>query len=458
VETFINFDPKKVETFDHSLVESVGCLKLKIIQYKSFLRKKSFLYLFFGLFLQIFLFTSVVSCLVSTNSAQELTKHWPTNEWKHITPKECGLNPIYLDQFTAFIENGSIPAYSVVIANTEGYIFYEYHLHYFDENKTYQIYSVTKSIIGLLIGIAIDKGFIESVDVPISNYFDSSEWKNSDPRKEEITIRHLLTFTAGFDYDEISTPYSDPDNDFNIWKSSSDWVQHALNLPLNADPGQQFTFCSPVSHLLSAILYNVTHKTPLDFAEQYLFDPIGIDIGSWSSSSGLEGINDGSNGITMTTRDMTRLGYLIMNNGTWNGTQIISEEWVCETTRPQINDFFGYQWWILPEDEFGKGATYASGYHQNKVIVILREYGFVISIIVEYGDIVGVSDVHTKLITDYLIPATLPYNPDSTGTTTNASTLTTDHSNNESTSSFCVLFILPSICVLVYSKKRRNNL
>jgi CubicO group peptidase (beta-lactamase class C family) len=429
---------------------------LKIIQYKSIFRKKSFLYLIFGLFLQIFLFTSVVSCLVPRNSAQELPKHWPTNEWKHITPKECGLNQIYFDQFTALLENGSIPAYSVVIANTEGYILYEYHLVYFDENKTHKIYSVTKSIIGLLIGIAIDKGFIESVDVPISNYFNSSEWQNPDPRKEEITIRHLLTFTAGFDYDEISTPYSDPDNDFNIWKSSSDWVQYALNLPLNADPGQQFTFCSPASHLLSAILYHATQKTPLDFAEQYLFDPIGINIGRWTTGS--KGIHDGSNGITMTTRDMTRLGYLIINNGTWNGTQVVSEEWVRETTRPQIHDFFGYQWWILPEDEFGKGATCASGFHTNKVIVVLREYGFVISIIVEYGDGV-VSDAHKKLITDYLIPATLPYNPDSSNSsTTNTSTSITDQTNDVSTSSFYALFILPSLCVLVYSKKRRNNL
>ncbi|UCG03975.1 MAG: serine hydrolase [Candidatus Heimdallarchaeota archaeon] len=415
--------------------------------------KKAFIFLIFGLFFQTVLFSPIICCLASANSAQELNKHWPTNEWKDITPKECGLNPTYFDQLTSTLENGTIPAYSIVIANTDGYILYEWNLVYFDENKTHKIYSVTKGIIGLLIGIAIDNGFIESVDVPISNYFNSSEWQNPDPRKEEITIRHLLTFTAGIEYDELSTPYSDPENDFNVWTSSSDWVQFALDLPMNADPGQQFTFCSAASHLLSAILYKATNKAPLDFANQYLFDPIGVNIGHWSTGSG--GIHNGGNGITMTTRDMARIGYLVFNNGTWNETQIISEEWIKESTQPQFHDFFGYQWWILPEEEFGKGATYAAGAYTNKVILVLREYGFVISIIAEYGE-GAIADCHKKLVTDYLIPATLPYNPESnTSDTTNASTLTTKTSDMN-TSSFYALFILPGLWILVYFKKKRE--
>jgi CubicO group peptidase (beta-lactamase class C family) len=414
---------------------------LKIIQVKNKYRKKVILYLTFGLFFQILVFSSVINCLASANSSQELNKHWPTNEWKYITPNDCGLNPTYFDELTSTLENGTIPAYSIVIANTDGYILYEWNGAFFNENTTHQIFSVTKGIVGLLMGIAIDFGFIESVDVPISSYFNSSEWQNPDPRKEEITIRHLLTFTTGIEYDELSTPYNDPNNDFYIWTTSSDWVQFALDLPMNADPGLQFSFCTAASHLLSAILYKATNITTLEFANQYLFEPIGVNIGSWSIGSG--GIHNGGNGITMTTQDMTRIGYLVLNNGTWNGTQIVSEEWIKETTKPQIHDFYGYQWWILPEEEFGKGAIYAAGAYTNKVILTLQEYGFVISVITGYGE--GITaDLHKKIVTDYLLPATLPYDLKS--------------NTSDTTSSFYVLFILPWICALVISKKKKKYL
>jgi CubicO group peptidase (beta-lactamase class C family) len=403
--------------------------------------KRSSLYFIFGLILQIFLFTNVNGCLVSVNPVQELNKHWPTNEWKYMTPEEYDLNPKYFNQITDVIENRTYPLSSLVIANNMGYLLYEWHTMFYDENKTYETFSVTKAIIGLLIGIAIDKGFIESVDIPISRYFNSSEWQNPGPRKEAITIRHLLTFTTGFEYDELSTSYGDPNNLFNIWKASSDWVQFTLDLPMNADPGQQFTFCAPASHLLSVILSKATGQTPLEFGNQFLFKPIGINIDVWKTEPN-KIHNDGGNGLYMSTQDMVRIGYLMYNNGTWNGTQIISKEWIKELSQPHFHTFYGYQWWILPEEEFGKGAIWATGNYETSALVILREYGLILSIVGSYPE--GVTaEWPRKLITDYLIPASLPYNLNST---------------DQSTSSFNVLFILPSLFTLIYLNKRKNHL
>ncbi|MFX0174271.1 MAG: serine hydrolase domain-containing protein [Candidatus Hodarchaeota archaeon] len=358
-----------------------------------------------------------------------------------MTPEEHDLNPEYFNRITEVIENRTYPLSSLVIANKMGYVLYEWYMMFYDENKTYETFSVTKGIIGLFIGIAIDKGFIESVEVPISRYFNSSEWQNPDPRKEAISIRHLLTFTTGFEYDELSTSYRDPNNLFNIWKDSSDWVQFTIDLPMNSDPGQQFTFCAPASHLLGVILYKATGQTPLEFGNQFLFKPIGINIDVWKTE--LNKIhNDGGNGLYMSTQDMARIGYLMYNNGTWNGTQIISKEWIKEVTQPHFHIFYGYQWWLLPEEEFGKGAVWATGTFETRALVILREYGFILSIVSTYPE-GETAEWPRKLITDYLIPSTLPYNLDST---------------DQSTNSFNVLFILPSLFTLIYLKERRKDL
>jgi CubicO group peptidase (beta-lactamase class C family) len=325
---------------------------------------------------------------------------WPTYEWISADPGEHGFDPVLLNKTIEVIKNESIPISSLIVARN-GYAVLEYGLA--TNNISLSIYSCTKGITSLLVGIAIDKGYIESVDNPISDYFNSSEWENPDPRKNSITIRHILTMSTGFDYDELSVPYGEAGNDFDSWHRSRDWVQFMLDLPMYIDPGIQFNFSTGASHLLSAILYQATDQKPLDFANQYLFGPIGVSSITWWDTD-RQGIHNGGSGIRMTPRDMARIGHLILNNGTWNGTQVISENWVKNATSPQIHDFYGYQWWVLPEEKYGKGACNSAGFYDNLKITVLQEYDLVVVITSAYGEGI-VAEWNRKLITDYIIPA-----------------------------------------------------
>ncbi|MFW9998281.1 MAG: serine hydrolase domain-containing protein [Candidatus Odinarchaeota archaeon] len=335
---------------------------------------------------------------VAAGIAGSPAKHWPTYEWLSATPEDHGLNSNQLNKTIEVIQSENIPITSLIVVKN-GYLVLEYY-NLKNENSTHSIYSCTKGITGLLIGIAIDKGYIASVDEPINHYFDNSSW--DDPRKDSITIRHLLTMTAGFEYDELTTSYAVADNDFNLWRSSSDCIQFMLELPMVYDPGVQFNFSTGVSHLLNAILYKATNQTPLEFANQYLFGPIGVEIAGWEIK---QGIHNGGTGIKMTARDMARIGYLVLNNGTWNGTQVISGKWINQATKAQIHNFYGYQWWVLPEKDYGRGACNSAGFFDNLKITVLPEYDLVVVITSAYIEGV-VAEPNRMLITDYIIPAT----------------------------------------------------
>lgn len=349
--------------------------------------------------------------------------HWPTTEWLSANPEDHDVDSKYFDAALEFIDRDNLPISSLIVMK-DGYAVLEWYQAFCNENYTLDTFSVTKSVIGFLIGIAIDKGYIESIDTPITEYFNSSSWGNPDPRKESITIRYLLTMTAGYDYDELSRTYFDPENSFKQWRASDDWVQYALDLPLVSDPGTNFTFNSGCSHLLSAIITITTGQKAKDFAKEYLFEQIGIEIADWPGGRGVGSYSDGSNGIRMTPRDMARFGYLVLNKGTWNGTQIVPEQWVKESTSTQVTSTqinaseefgYGYQFWILPQNLYGKGASKTGTGQDNVFMTIIPEYGLVVVFTSYYGDggPSGVALPNRKIITDYIIPAVAGEAPNS---------------------------------------------
>ena len=234
---------------------------------------------------------------------------WPTD-----TPENQGISQSALESIHSTFD--SFPLLSSMIIKN-GYLVDTYFKEGYDETSMFVLNSASKSVTSALIGIAIDQGHIESVDVPISNYFPQVLQKE-DPAWQQITIRHLLTHTSGIQTTDEAL--------WEQWRNADNWVDYILAQPIVATPGEVFSYSTGNTHLLSAILEQATGMTLYDYGKQYLFDPVGMD--SVRIDTDPQGIGDGGNGIWMTTSDMAKFGQLFLNEGQWEGQQVVPASWV----------------------------------------------------------------------------------------------------------------------------------
>lgn len=238
--------------------------------------------------------------------------------------------------------------HSLVIVKNDSIIFEKYFNGYSREKK-HALYSVTKSFVSTLIGICLQQGYIDSINTRVLDFFP--EYRNTianyDSSKDDITVRHLLTMTAGFSWDEWSTLYSDPNNDVVKLIQSSDWIKYILDLPMSHAPGASPTYNSGASHLLSGIITKATGRSARDFAADHLFTYLGIQDWTWDNDP--NGITVGGWGLSLRPIDMIKLGQLYLKKGRWNNVQVVPESWIEESMKPycQINRWcnYGYQWW-----------------------------------------------------------------------------------------------------------------
>jgi len=217
-----------------------------------------------------------------------------------------------------------------------------------------QLYSATKSVTSILIGLAIERHLIRGVDEKISTFFPEYADIFADSNKDAIRLKHFLSMTAGLSWDEWTYPYADARNDALRALLSPDPIRYILERPLVATPGVQFTYDTGISVTLGQIIHKVSGMPSDKFAERYLFEPLGISDYYWAKLP--DDIVDTGGGLFLRPRDMAKIGFLFLNGGRWQGKQIISEEWVKESTRNYIDagqipawvqaNGYGYQWWL----------------------------------------------------------------------------------------------------------------
>ena len=245
------------------------------------------------------------------------------------------------------ISKGKNEIHSVLLVKNNQLIIEEYFNGHAAE-MPHDLRSVTKSIRAILLGIAIDKGIIDNINDPISKYLKNpAPNRNLDKRKEKITIKHLLTMSSGLDcndWDKKSKGQED-----KVYKKN-DWLQYTLDLPMVNEPGEVSNYCSMGVVLIAEIISQAAGMTIQDFAQQFLFDSLGITNIKWGHTSDKNVIPSGKR-LYMTSRDMAKIGQLILNNGKWNGKQVVSEKWVREATTPKTKITgidYGYLWWNIP--------------------------------------------------------------------------------------------------------------
>ncbi len=334
---------------------------------------------------------------------------WPTTEWRTSSPEAQGMDSALLAQLFDRIERDKINLHSVLIVRN-GYLVLEAYFHPYTPNIRHQVASVTKSVISSLIGIAIDQGYIRSVDQSLLSFFSDRGIANVDAQKQAITLEHLLSMTSGLECKDRSGTDAD-------MQRSSDWVQFMLDLPMAHTPGTEFSYCSGGPLLLSAILEKATGLNTRDFANTHLFAPLGIPSVSdveWGSDP--QGYTLGGYGLYLTPRNMAKLGYLYLNQGQWAGQQIVSSQWVMAslTTHSTWTDEgqrdYGYLWWLYPTHGYYSMMGMAG---QQVHIVPDRQ------LVVVFTSAISPSNevVLDQLLRDYILPAAkstepLPTNED----------------------------------------------
>ena len=223
----------------------------------------------------------------------------------------------------------------------------------FTHDDLHGVMSVTKSFASTLIGIAIDKGMIKDTDEDLVSFFPEYK-KLLGEKGKKIKLRHVLSMTAGLDWDEITYLYSDNRNPYWIMlgPERSNIIKYILSRPVKEEPGHEFIYNGGLSILLGKIIEKRSHLKTVDFAQKYLFEPLGIEKYEWGYYDFKREVSKTDGGLYLRPRDMAKLGYLYVNKGQWKNRQIISSKWINEATKRHIDLYpfyltgYGYQWWL----------------------------------------------------------------------------------------------------------------
>ena len=304
------------------------------------------------------------------------TDGWPT---AHINTS--GLNADSAEAFLVRFEAGEYPNLHAFLLFRHGNLILEayqggsdmfgYPAEY-DREALHPVYSVSKSVTSFLLGSAQELGYSTSPEEEVGTFFPERRELFRAPGWKEMTIRDLLTMSAGLHWDESSTSYLDPINDFNIMIGAADPLGYLFSRPFDASPGEGFTYNSGVSVLLGEILRRATNLPADEYAEGHLFPALDIRDFAWSRWS--NGTVDTGGGLHLRPRDMAKFGALVLTGGRWNGRQVVPEDWVTASTIRQAEDRgYGYQWWIvsLSSPDWGSVPGVAAiGWGGQYVIVI----------------------------------------------------------------------------------------
>lgn len=267
--------------------------------------------------------------------------------------------------FDEFLERTDTVAFLVI---KDDILLYEGYFNGYNHNSTVTSFSVAKSFVSALVGIAISEGYIGSVDDPITKYVP--ELLAKDPRYQNITLRHLLTMSSGIRYVEYSMPWSDDAATYY----APDLRAVAISSPIVGEPGQEFHYNNFHPLLLGLVLERTTGRHVAQYLEEKIWKPLGMEApGSWSLDSEQSGFEKMESGINGRAIDFAKFGRLFLNEGNWNGVQLIPAEWVDESNRldtttdpaPQ----YQYFWWVNAEVT-GKHHYYAAGKHGQYIYIV----------------------------------------------------------------------------------------
>ncbi len=323
-------------------------------------------------------------------------------QWKTAHAGKEGFNIDKVKAFSEQINTKYKKVHSLLVVKNQKLVFEKYYEGYTME-KVHDIASITKSVTSALIGIAIDKKYIKNDSLPVWKFYKNSSYENQwDSLKKKIRIKDLLTMRHGLDCDD----FNNPPEDFESFLRSKDYVEHMLHLKMKNLVDKTNAYCTGSTQLLEPVLRTSAGVSVEDFANKYIFNPIGINSFVWGKTP--KGNPTLGMGAKMTPRDMAKFGQLYLNFGKWNGNQIISESWLMQSLKPHGKLFeyidYGYLWYLEPPVNVnGKQIKYfdAAG-HGGQTIAVYPELDMVV--VITAGNYDNAYNYY-EMLEKYLLPA-----------------------------------------------------
>ena len=272
--------------------------------------------------------------------------------------------PLSYDFYQAHVAAQRLPRLHSLLISYHGELVFEEYYNGTDPRRPANMKSASKSVISALVGIAIDKGYIDSVSVPIAEILPEYFSDEANAAKQQITIENLLTMQSGLE--------TTSNRNYGRWVMSDDWIEFAINQPLVAKPGTRMLYSTGSTHLLSAIITRTSGMGTKEFAQQNLTSPLGYSMSYWPQDP--QGIYFGGNDMEMTPRQMLAFGELYLNKGVYQGEQVIPESWIQTSHRPHARSprgqgrYYGYGWWL--RDLAGMLVPVAWGYGGQLIFVV----------------------------------------------------------------------------------------
>jgi CubicO group peptidase (beta-lactamase class C family) len=372
------------------------------------------------LLIACFLTVSVTTAALAQSSKAPSTPQAGPDGWKTASLESVGLSPARLHLMDSAIQADEFKKVTSVLVARQGKLVYEAYYRGSDAATLRNTRSATKTVTSMLVGLAIDKGLLAGVDVPVMSFLhDKEPLDNPDPRKDKITIEDFLTMSSLLECDD--------DNQFSRGNEErmyliEDYVKFALDLPIRGFPAwntkpedspykRSFSYCTAGVVVLGEVLERATKMPVPEFATKNLFAPLGISKADWQMTP--SGLAMTGGGLGLQSRDYLKLGQLYAQGGMWNGHRVISESWVQTSTAPhaQVDDEteYGYLWWLKSFTSGDKkfGAHLMQGNGGNKVAVF-PEAGLVVVITTENYNVRGSHELTDRLLTEYVLASVQP--------------------------------------------------
>ena len=348
----------------------------------------------------------LLSVLLVGCRVEQATILWPGDTWATSTPAAEGIDPLAIDSLVADIEAGEYGLVDAFMLIRNGKVVadhrfahdyvtisaqYEPADHQYDYDapdwhpylrgtELHTLQSVTKSITSAALGIAIDEGLLGNVDTPVMSFFEPYVPYVTDARKESTTLEDFLTMRSGIAWQTEGVTYGSGEHSTDLLEASDEWIRFVLDQPTDTTPGSRYEYNDGVSVLLGKILREATGQRIDEWARRRLFEPIGITDFFWKITP--DGEADTEGGLYLSTEDLARIGYLFLRNGQWDGRQVVSAEWVAESTSPVVLDVsrdgsaYGYQWWV-PNSDDGATRVFAGNGYGGQFLLVSPQHDIV---------------------------------------------------------------------------------
>lgn len=318
--------------------------------------------------------------LFSPNSAYAGLPH----DWQHVSPAEAGFSPDVGEKLDDAVRRNELVNLHAVVVVRDGKLVLERYYEGSDERRgrplgtvkfgpevKHDLRSVTKSIVGLLYGMALADGKVADLDQPLVYQFPAYGDLAADPKRRRMSVFHALTMTLGTEWNE-SLPYTDPRNSETAMDRATDRYRYVLDRPFVAQPGSRWNYNGGATALLARLISQGTGRPLLAYAREKLFEPLGITDVEWVTDSSGEPI--AASGLRMRPRDLAKIGQLLIDRGTWGDSQLVPAEWLVHSFTPRIRARedveYGYHWWLRKSKANGQLWIGALGNGGQRLFVI----------------------------------------------------------------------------------------